>query len=1074
MSLTPVCGILLKVLSAKQLVPLVDESIELPSSTSPEALKFVHHGSREQGRLRKALSMLQQRGASTTSSRHPLARLTTTHSSSNSKPPTITAPMPCRDLNFGGFDDDLNSNKPSRRQRTGDSPPPMTRDEALRISQGLGLLQHPTTPPPIPTHLDADDGWEDIQDENGLNDEIRPDSPGNQYANHQKSLRRAEARARSLGKWKALESQMTATFLHLQHSTLNWTKKYSYSTNKIKCDGRRRKRGVTFCDCVPDVIRLLHVGYISGSPQFPHTGFSIRLVQFHHQLWNHTVVSTSGFIDALMAFLDERCTSRLSPRPIRGRTQKNINRSLRRPLTQAIDIHRRILANQQSLYEEGLQLSQLDISAARCSACFGPAEGEVKVSPKEPDVIIAMDGNFQHRHQSYASKDSPQEDQYPDFFIRPRKLEEEVVACQQTDAHANNIKTSCSDSHTAANDVRNSTSWDRCDDTGLFAGACRHDVPLHFVNIYKSSEKLYYPVAILKRLRELYPDKFIGVLYDIGCHLGVHITKHGLFPPDNLKMIFGTSVFHAYVHQWACQIKYHPRFNDFWGLSDGEGLERLWSFLSALVAPLCISTRLHQLLAIHWRALFYASKVKEGCGLWLLRRYRNAVKVLGEAQSALNTLFQMANPSIPGEKYSAEFFRSQWASEREAYESKEAVLQKQKLELGRLLSLQDELEAEWSQPALTPQQVLHRLRTTAELKESIAKQAAKVGTTDVLWLEKEQQAFLKLWYSKHEVGLRFIAICEEKRPLQQSRSDGHDTNLGHKGKTHLLVALRKHATQLKKIVETYRTRRAQYHQQYPANQLPPDIDYHELLQIQADHPFWNNSLFTKIQAPWAVDPTTRHGMQQLAYADRAKEELRRLGWEVRRAMRWATTSHDRIWKHFLSLRLEPDSDQNLATPLLSHLTLSHLPLEDRRSAATVIVKNEFVKLTHLQTTWNESLLEVFSQTHAQIGDEDLKNTWKSQLNHISTLREQDKLSMIPGDIETPVDVVMDEQYQVEAAMDEQYHVEAAMEDGHAVYIAAHESDGDSSIDGDDDDSVAGLVHGLDLVDINSAVYDDMK
>lgn len=82
------------------------------------------------------------------------------------------------------------------------------------------------------------------------------------------------------------------------------------------------------------------------------------------------------------------------------------------------------------------------------------------------------------------------------------------------------------------------------------------------------------------------------------------------------------------------------------------------------------------------------------------------------------------------------------------------------------------------QPALTPQQVLHRLRTTAELKESIAKQAAKVGTTDVLLLEKEQQAFLKLWYSKHEVGLKFIAICEEKRPLQQSRSDGHDTNLG--------------------------------------------------------------------------------------------------------------------------------------------------------------------------------------------------------------------------------------------------------------------------------------------------------
>lgn len=152
-------------------------------------------------------------------------------------------------------------------------------------------------------------------------------------------------------------------------------------------------------------------------------------------------------------------------------------------------------------------------------------------------------------------------------------------------------------------------------------------------------------------------------------------------------------------------------------------------------------------------------------------------------------------------------------------------------------------------------------------------------------MDKEQEAFLKLWYSKHEVALKYIAICEEKRPLQQSRSDGHESNLGqsqsdfspssiqlrfttvlftlivgHKGKTNLLVALRKHATQLKKIVETYRTRRQQYHIQYPNHQLPEDIDYIDLLNIQADHPFWNDSLFTQIEAPWAVDPNTREGM----------------------------------------------------------------------------------------------------------------------------------------------------------------------------------------------------------------------
>ena len=92
------------------------------------------------------------------------------------------------------------------------------------------------------------------------------------------------------------------------------------------------------------------------------------------------------------------------------------------------------------MYEEGLELTSLDKYAAQCSRCFGQAEGEVKVSPEEPDFIIAMDGNFQHRHQTHASKDSPQEDQYPESFIQPSKLEKELVACQQTDPQAHNIK----------------------------------------------------------------------------------------------------------------------------------------------------------------------------------------------------------------------------------------------------------------------------------------------------------------------------------------------------------------------------------------------------------------------------------------------------------------------------------------------------------------------------------------------------------------------------------------------------------------------------------------------------------
>ena len=41
---------------------------------------------------------------------------------------------------------------------------------------------------------------------------------------------------------------------------------------------------------------------------------------------------------------------------------------------------------------------------------------------------------------------------------------------------------------------------------------------------------------------------------------------------------------HAYGHQWTCQLAYNPRFKVGLGLSDGEGVERLWSRMRKLVA----------------------------------------------------------------------------------------------------------------------------------------------------------------------------------------------------------------------------------------------------------------------------------------------------------------------------------------------------------------------------------------------------------------------------------------------------------------------------------------------------------
>lgn len=70
------------------------------------------------------------------------------------------------------------------------------------------------------------------------------------------------------------------------------------------------------------------------------------------------------------------------------------------------------------------------------------------------------------------------------------------------------------------------------------------------------------------------------VLYDIACTFHSHVNRNNT-PLNQLKdkFKFAVSVFHAYGHTPQCQIKYHPRYMDDLGLTDGECLERLWSNL---------------------------------------------------------------------------------------------------------------------------------------------------------------------------------------------------------------------------------------------------------------------------------------------------------------------------------------------------------------------------------------------------------------------------------------------------------------------------------------------------------------
>ncbi|KAH9806840.1 hypothetical protein DFH28DRAFT_905432 [Melampsora americana] len=693
------------------------------------------------------------------------------------------------------------------------------------------------------------------------------------FVSQNREYRYAQARERLRLQWAALENQLTAAYLQSQTRTRNWTSKISYLND------------------VTDV----------SSPTQPRTAFSITLLQLYHFVWQTSVCAATSFFEGA-------------------------RRDLTQPFSSTTHLYSRILVLSKCIVNHGLQLTSKDLWAGRCGRCFGPKMNEIKESDNEPDIIVCMDGNFQHRHNKLASKDNPDESHYPDIFVRPSEIAKHNVSMDPP-PRANNQDDDdpCGEAHKTANDTRNSSTWDQCDDTGLFALACRHDVPLLMANIYQSGEKMYYPLALIQSLLDDFPNLRVGILYDIGCHLDKHIKKKNKLPEYQRRIVLGTSVFHAYVHSWGCQLQYNPRFLQYWGLSDGEGLERLWSDLTPLIARLRTSTRQHRLQAIASR-LAWTRGIR--CPILISQGNSTRQSFSGLSGSQKDIITSPRRRTLRFGK----------SSSLEGC----CVFKTTCIVFGKLdEDTQLELRA------------FDRLDRFQDLATQIAEQRRKVGISDMMTDLPEDAAdsFLKVWFAKTEVRTRFLALRAEQWPLDPENRVGGSSRLGTHEKERIMVAIERRTRTVKKTLSNY-------------NRL------------------------------------ARVGMRALARLHRGKEEIRRLGWEVRRAMRWATREHERLWIILNQLRvLDLNRPSQHITHFLTNEALGSLSIGGKVDVAKGLLHNAFVRISTLTIYWDFKAMSVMMRTPAQLGDLELMTSWKSQLYRINDLRSKGYASIKLGDFE---------------------------------------------------------------------------
>ncbi|KAF8833606.1 hypothetical protein BDN67DRAFT_992812 [Paxillus ammoniavirescens] len=281
------------------------------------------------------------------------------------------------------------------------------------------------------------------------------------------------------------------------------------------------------------------------------------------------------------------------------------------------------------------------------------------------NVIVCIDACFTQKCSCNACDDVTQDPPNPtqtNFISKfdVKAMETHVEACCHAngtqkrsrvlaangDGYENGMKIpmsvldSCGDSFIAADKKREKASTHYFADTGLMAMLCRHDCVLWLVNMTSAGEKQHYALALIQRLfNHLPPDMSVGLLYDISCQLEQSCRKWDFFPEEIISCLtFAITVFHAYGHQWPCQAIYHPRKRVGFGLSDGEGCERLWSFLKPLIPVLRVSGFHQRLFVLDYQVCHLHAKSLACFGDWLHRRWLHCQKKMAVASEVLALL----------------------------------------------------------------------------------------------------------------------------------------------------------------------------------------------------------------------------------------------------------------------------------------------------------------------------------------------------------------------------------------------------------------------------------------------------
>ncbi|KAI8150397.1 hypothetical protein BJV82DRAFT_662478 [Fennellomyces sp. T-0311] len=371
---------------------------------------------------------------------------------------------------------------------------------------------------------------------------------------------------------------------------------------KIECVylGAIKTQSISVCQCNEyPALALMKSHLFAASPDKPEMAFHLFFLEFFSKLRGNAHTATDAF----------------------SKTMTQVTRNFRSEDAKAESTFRKNLGNTFFRYvqllilveEKRIQRSPSVKFEDGCPACI------------PGNMFVSLDGNMQLRRQKRGDNDTIRVKE-PNYFSaddRQDKYDRDIPTASNgrctSELRVASTKTA---HHTKARDF----------ECGVVGSVCRHEIPLEFTNIFESGEKYKYALAVVDVLVEKYGDK-INIMYDIACRFKTALNTHF---GELGKLAIG--VFHSYAHSIDCQLDFNPRYIIGLGLSDGEGMERLWSYLDKYVSMTRTMSSKNRMLTLHHalshRKTLYIEKLPET----LKRREKRVQTVLDSAAEVLGSI----------------------------------------------------------------------------------------------------------------------------------------------------------------------------------------------------------------------------------------------------------------------------------------------------------------------------------------------------------------------------------------------------------------------------------------------------